>query len=133
MKNLILGLVLGAALTTLGAYLSFPKFKEKAFNEGVEHGKKQGAEEAKAAGITEGIVQGQEQAKAAMQKSQDSLVQALHKAEQAKKVVHKVVEPKPQIQNWRVLGGQIAEPILENGETNSTSTDKKASTEESNE
>lgn len=114
MKNLVIGLVLGVVVSALGAYLAFPKFKKAAYDEGFAAGNIEGVKTGTAAGIEEGIAQGEAKQEAAKKQIADSLsaVIASNKAAM-QKANRKPVEKKPEIENWRVLGGQIAEPIIE--------------------
>lgn len=113
MKNLVLGMVLGAVVTGIGGYLAYPNLKKAAYNEGYTVGSTEGETKWTEKGIEEGIAQ--EAAKqAAQQKAmQDSLNAVIAKAKAARVVKHVPKDPKPEIENWRVLGGQLAEPIIE--------------------
>lgn len=117
MKNFAFGILVGIILSAMGGYLAYPKLTAQVRDEAFESGKTEGAKSAGAKAMEEGIAQGMAQAKAEAQKAQDSLSAALAKAKATPKVIHKVVEEKPKIQNWRVLGGQLAEPIVEENTT----------------
>lgn len=113
MKNFISGLAIGALVVGGGSYLYFPKFKQAAFDEGQAAGKAEGIKAGTATGIEEGIAQGLAKAEADKKAMQDSLNKQIEAAKASRKVVRVPVEEKPKIQNWRVLGGQIAEPIMD--------------------
>lgn len=120
MKNFISGLVLGALLTGVGAYLSFPKYKQEAYDGGISVGNKEGMEKGRLKGIEEGIAQGMAKAEAEKKAIQDSLNQKIEEAKASRKVVRVPVPEKPKIQNWRVLGNNIAEPIAAEEEPTKT-------------
>jgi hypothetical protein len=121
MKNLVLGLVLGAVITGVGSYLAYPKIKQAAYDEGYSVGNKEGIAKGTETGIEEGIAQGAAKQMAEQKIIQDSLNNIIEKEKAARAVKRKPVEEKPKIQNWHVLGGAIAEPILDE-----PATDKKA-------
>lgn len=105
MKNVFIGLILGIALCSmLGWFLAVPGVKQAAYDAGFEAGNQKGT----SAGIATGIAE----EKATQKRISDSLTAA---AEAERKAAQKN-RPKPKkaqkpIQNWRVIGGKIAEPI----------------------
>ena len=111
MKNFISGLLIGALIVGGGSYLYFPKLKQAAFNEGQALGKAEGIKAGTAIGIEEGMTQGLAKAELEKKVIQDSLNKQIEEAKANRKIVRIPVEEKPTIQNWRVLGGQIADPI----------------------
>ena len=113
MKNLVLGLILGAVITGIGSYLAYPKIKQAAYDEGYSVGNKEGIAKGTETGMEEGIAQGAAKQMAEQKAMQDSLNNVIAKGKASRVVRRKPVEEKPAIQNWRVLGGQIADPILD--------------------
>jgi hypothetical protein len=114
MKNLVLGMVLGAAIASLGSYLYFPKFKQAAYDDGYSIGNKEGIAKGTALGIDEGIAQSATKQLADQKMMQDSMNAVIEKVKASSRIIiRKPKEEKPLIQNWRVLGGQIAEPIAD--------------------
>lgn len=117
MKNLVIGLILGVVVSALGGYLAFPKYKKAAYDEGFAAGNVEGVKTGTAAGIEEGIAQGAAKQMAEQKSVADSLSAIIaQKSAAIEKAHRKPVEKKPEIENWRVLGGQIAEPIIEEKE-----------------
>jgi hypothetical protein len=112
MRNFVSGLLIGALLVGGGSYLYFPKLKQAAYDEGQALGKAEGIKVGTATGIEEGMAQGLAKAELDKKLMQDSLNKQIEEAKASRKIVRIPVERKPTIQNWRVLGGQIAEPII---------------------
>lgn len=120
MKNFILGLVIGAVVAGIIGYTAaIPKIKQEAYDAGMAEGTKKGEAAGNAAGISEGIAQAQTKLLAEQNRIKDSMNALLEKEKNSKKVVYKEKEPAPAIQNWRVIGGQIADPIVEEKESDS--------------
>jgi hypothetical protein len=105
MKNVFIGLILGIALCgLLGWFLAVPGIKQAAYDAGFEAGNQKG--------ISTGIATGIAEEKATQKRISDSLTAAA----EAERTAAQKKKPKPQkieqpIQNWRVIGGKIAEPI----------------------
>ncbi|MCC6186092.1 MAG: hypothetical protein IT256_02955 [Chitinophagaceae bacterium] len=112
MKNLVLGMVLGAVVTGIGGYLAYPNMKKATYDEAYAAGIKEGETKWTALGMEEGIAQEAAKHVAEQNAMKDSLNAAIEKAKAARVVKHVPKDPKPEIENWRVLGGQIAEPII---------------------
>ncbi len=108
MKNLVTGIILGVALCVAAVYLIYPKLKQAAYDTGYNEGIKRGM----ATGTTEGIAQGVAQVKTEQQRVLDSAAYAQQKLEEKQK---KAIKPKKQpapVQNWHVVDGKIAEPVI---------------------
>ncbi|MES2479388.1 MAG: hypothetical protein V4561_09885 [Bacteroidota bacterium] len=117
MKNLVIGIILGIVISAVGGYLAFPKFKKAAYDEGFAVGNTEGVKTGTAAGIEEGIAQGAAKQMAEQKHVADSLSAVITQHNEVmQKARRKPVEKKPEIENWRVLGGQIGEPIIEEKE-----------------
>ncbi len=116
MKNLVLGLALGIGVGGAGYhFLAAPKMKQTSYEDGMK------------AGITDGMAKAKEEAmaeadaKIAAQKVEQQKVldninaEAAAKvaAANARKAAAKPKETKPEIENWHVIGGQIADPITQ--------------------
>lgn len=112
MKNFVVGLLIGAVICAAAGFVYLPKLKEKLTAEGVEMGKKLGSEESKVSGIQEGIAQAEAKIETIKKQIVDSFSAEISKIKEAQRPKI-VVEKKPEIQNWRVLGGQIADPIVD--------------------
>ncbi|MGC4057081.1 MAG: hypothetical protein QM743_03035 [Chitinophagaceae bacterium] len=117
MKNFILGLVIGAVVTGIIGYTAaIPKIKQEAYDTGMAEGTKKGEAAGNAAGIAEGLAQAQTKMQAEQSRAKDSLAALLEKERTTKKVVYKEKDPTPAVQNWHVIGGNIADPIAEDKE-----------------
>lgn len=118
MKNFILGLVIGAVVAGIIGYTAaIPKIKQEAYDAGMAEGTKKGEAAGNAAGLAEGMAQAQSKLLAEQNRIKDSLNTLLEKEKNNKKIVYKEKEPAPAIQNWRVIGGQIADPITDEQES----------------
>ncbi|MFA6150954.1 MAG: hypothetical protein WC716_06530 [Chitinophagaceae bacterium] len=114
MKNFIFGLIVGVVIAGAGAYLSYPKYKQASYDEGFAAGNKEGITKGTAIGMEEGIAKGEAQQKAVLNSVSDSMNNVLaQKQEALAKASRKPVIKEKLNQNWRVLGGNIAEPIPE--------------------
>lgn len=113
MRNLLIGLILGIGFAALLGYLKYPELKKAAYDEGFTLGKTEGMKAGKTEGITEGLAQGAAQQELKEKTARDSMAAVIAQKEAQKAVRKAPAEPRPAIQNWRVLGGNIAEPILD--------------------
>lgn len=109
MKQIIIGVLIGAILTGLAGFLAMPEIKKTAYDTGFQEGTKGGITQGTAAGITQGIAQVKEEQR--LKHQQDSTTAAKKYQEAKRRAAIKPVEkPKP-IQNWHVIDGKIDEPI----------------------
>ncbi|HTN18135.1 MAG TPA: hypothetical protein VL092_10665 [Chitinophagaceae bacterium] len=113
MRNLLIGLILGIGFAALLGYLKYPELKKAIYDEAFALGKTEGTKTGKAEGITEGLAQGVAQQELKEKAARDSMAVVIAQKEAQKAARKAPVEPRPAIQNWRVLGGNIAEPILD--------------------
>ena len=114
MKNLLAGLILGIAFCAILGYLKLPQIKQESYDKGFAEGKKAGIDSGSTSALNEGIAQGIAQEQAKQKGTMDSLSNEVAKTKEAQSKAQRViVEEKPKVQNWRVLGGNISEPILD--------------------
>lgn len=125
MKNFFIGLVTGLILCVAAGILIQPGMKQAAHDEGYAAGMKKGEETGKAAGI----VKGQADLLAEQKAKHDAEVAAANAkaAEQARiaKAKTKVKVVKVQ-QNWHVIDGKIAEPVVSEPEPKEKKKEEKA-------
>ncbi|MES2704762.1 MAG: hypothetical protein V4649_19125 [Bacteroidota bacterium] len=110
MKKVMMGLLLGAAVTAAGGFAMLPKVKQAEYERGMAQGRQEGV----AAGTAAGMAQGEARVHAQYKEEKQSAETALQARRNEQRRAAKPYKPAPKpIQNWHVIGNQIAEPIME--------------------
>lgn len=109
MKKFIFGLVAGLVIGGIVLYVAVPKVKQTSYDSGFEAGNKQGI----ATGTTAGIAQGVADLQAKEKHERDSVAVLIQKREATRKAAIKPKKKPEVIQNWHVIDGQIAEPVVD--------------------
>jgi|GEM_PF-1706574 len=125
MKNFFIGLVTGLILCVAAGILIHPGIKQAAHDEGYAAGMKKGEETGKAAGIAKG----QADLLAEQKAKHDADVAAVQAkvAEQARLAkLHPKVRVQKVQQNWHVIDGKIAEPVVSEPEPKEKKKEEKA-------
>ncbi len=109
MRNLLIGLLLGIILCTVGGYIMYPTVKKTSYDEGYKAGMING----NATGLAEGKTQGAAEVRAEIKHHEDSLAADIQKKEAERKAaMKKVHKAPPPVQNWHVIDGKIADPVV---------------------
>jgi hypothetical protein len=112
MKKVFLGLVLGIVLCAIAGYIMLPGIKKTAYDSGYNTGNKEGI----ASGTTAGIAKGIADIEARQKQQRDSIATVQANLAAKRKALQKPRKVAPPIQNWHVVDGKIAEPVIEQAE-----------------
>ena len=114
MSKFIFGLLTGIVLCGIAFYVAMPKIKQTGYDSGVEAGTAQGVITGKAAGMTECM-----ETIAAKQKHERDSIAVIQKKQEAQHKAAMKPKKKPEIvQNWHVIDGQLAEPVVDSSTHN---------------
>lgn len=110
MKNLLLGLLIGITFCAAVGYIMYPRISQTLHDSAYQEGVRVGAD----SGIIKGISQGMDQAHVAQQRREDSIAEMQRKeAERRKAAARKVHKEPAPVQNWHVIDGKIADPVVD--------------------
>ncbi len=114
MKKVFLGLGIGIIMCGVAGFVLLPKVEQEGYAKGYAEGNKEGKDEGTKAGIAQGIAE----LKALQKHQQDSITNERIKQEDRMRAARAKRKPAPApIQNWHVIDGKIADPVVADNRT----------------